>query len=241
MNEKTVEAYEAAFDKERQNDYPEMEAFESELGYAIDRDVLEAAARVLACPVKVNPPSWQHGRVLYAVAAKLLVDGRKGLIVDIGTAKGFSACMLAHAVADSGRRDVHIVSLDIVDPEAKVLRNTVAEAVAGEALSVHDVVAPFLPDAKVTFSGGGSLSHLRRMMLRKEHVMLAFVDGKHSYGAVLSEIELLRQMQEKGDVIVFDDIQLPPVGQAVKRAEEMYDVRYLSAGARRAYAVATKR
>lgn len=241
MNEKTVEAYEAAFDKERQLEYPEIDAFETELGYAIDREVLEAAARVLACPVKVNPPSWQHGRVLYAVASKMLAEGRTGLFVDVGTAKGFSACMLAHAVVAAGRRDVRVVSIDIVDPSSKVLRNTVEEVERGEPLSVYDVVNGFLPDANVVFTGGGSIPNLRRMMLRKEHVMLAFVDGKHSYPAVLSDLELLRQMQEPGDVLVFDDLQLPPVAQAVKRAEAMYDLREISAGPRRTYAVATKR
>ena len=59
--------------------------------------MVEAAARVLACPLKANPPNWQHGRVLYAgYRAYLAGLQRRVLLLDIGTAKGFSAAAMSN-------------------------------------------------------------------------------------------------------------------------------------------------
>ncbi len=69
---RTREAYEAAFQTARLLEYPEVDAFEKRMGYAIQRDRLENAARVLACPLKTSPPHWQHGRVIYAATRKYL-------------------------------------------------------------------------------------------------------------------------------------------------------------------------
>ena len=48
--------------------YPVVDEFEQRMGFAVDRERLEDAAGVLACLLKKNPPKWQHGRVLYALA-----------------------------------------------------------------------------------------------------------------------------------------------------------------------------
>jgi hypothetical protein len=71
----TACAYQDAFELERQQAYPVVDAFEARMGYALAKDRYEAAARVLACPVKRNPPNWHHGRIIYAAARKYL-DGK---------------------------------------------------------------------------------------------------------------------------------------------------------------------
>src|SRR3989304_7206134 len=76
---------------------PPVEAYEA--AFALERTRLEAAARVLACPIKAGPPNWQHGRVLYALTRRYRLTAEGPLYcLDIGTAKGFSALCLLWAV-----------------------------------------------------------------------------------------------------------------------------------------------
>src|SRR5688572_33475015 len=91
----TPDDYQRAFDGERVQEYPVISDFQVECGVALGREKLERAARVLACPVKANPPNWQHGRVIYSAARRYL-NGMTGPVscMDIGTAKGFSALCL---------------------------------------------------------------------------------------------------------------------------------------------------
>lgn len=223
--------------KERQNLYPEVLNFEVDCGFAVELEKLENAARVLACPLKVNPPSWQHGRVIYAAIRKLLaVDSSEGVVLDIGTAKGFSAVVAGWAVADS-KTGHGILSVDIVDPILKVCRNSVAE-MDGELFTVAEFVRPFKDQSVHTkFFGGGSLRLLQHLKDSNQRVRFAFVDGKHSYELVAAEMVYLRGLQQKGDIVVLDDLQIPPVGMAVAKMRG-YDITMLSAGLKRQYAVA---
>lgn len=233
------ERYDAIFEKEKSNVYHEISEYENECGAGVSLTRLEEAARVLACPLKVNPPSWQHGRVIYATVRRLLKDGdSSGTFVDIGTAKGFSAVVMGWAVEDAGAKS-RVASVDIVDPGARLARNSVLEA-DGELHSVYDFVRPFKGNLPIEFFGGGSDKFLRTLSQAHERVRFAFVDGKHSYESVTNDVKLLSQMQSKGDVLIFDDIQIDGVMTAVAR-QTAYDFRSLSAGPMRRYAIAVRR
>jgi hypothetical protein len=54
------QTFDLLFEAERMNEHPTIDALEHRMGEAVDRDRLEAAARVLACPVKRIGPNWQH-------------------------------------------------------------------------------------------------------------------------------------------------------------------------------------
>src|SRR5262245_57035761 len=104
----TVDDYRRIFLEACGNPYGELDALETLLGYSVHRErigALEAAARTLACPYKAHAPNWQHGRLVYAAARARLstYTGGSALLVDIGTAKGFSALCLAWALVDSGQ------------------------------------------------------------------------------------------------------------------------------------------
>jgi len=237
---KTEQQYADAFAEECARYYPEVTAIEQELGYAVPTIRLQAAARTLACPVKVNPPNWQHGRLIYAMMRDLLEnEDHAGCFLDIGTAKGFSAVAMTWALMDAGARH-DIVSVDAVDPMARVARNSVAE-VNGELFTVQEFVSPFLPEgAHIHFHGGGSLPLLDRMIGSGERVRFAFVDGKHNFAAVSAEILCLTRLQSPGDAILFDDVQIPGVAEAVMTLRG-YSVRPVRAGPRREYAMAVKK
>lgn len=242
MTTKTLTAadYERAFEAERANEYSAVNAFEQRVGHAIDREKLETAARVLACPVKDNSPNWQHGRVIYALtkdytarnANRAMFDGPFRFL-DIGTAKGFSALCLLWGVAEHCA--VFINSVDVIDPSARTRRNTVAEV--DELKTLFDILKPW-PEAQVIqFHKSTGQKWLQE---HTERIHVAFIDGKHSYEAVSWEVALLAERQRSGDVAMFDDVQIAGVAKALKESKA-YEFEYLQVKADRIYAIGTRK
>lgn len=246
---RTPENFDAIFQKERQSTYPVIDAFEKRLGFAVERSRLEGAARVLQCPVKENPPNWQHGRVLYALARSYLTRraGRQ-LWLDIGTAKGFSALSVIWALHDAEAEvDATVVSCDILDPEAVLARNSIEDP-----KTIAQFVEPFLPrplrHATPLFMKVGSEAHRRFL----EHgipekglgrINFAFVDGSHEFDDVKLDMQHILARQESGDVMVFDDYHMSGVAENVEwlRAQRTYDIEIIDLLAIRRYAIAIKR
>lgn len=223
--EKKRADYVRIFGGERGKEYPALDALESLLGRKIRRDILEDMAFSLACPLKANPPNWQHGRVLYALAHMRAGRGSSGdeLFLDIGTAKGFSALCMALAVADAGgRQSVH--SFDVIDPDARVERNSVAELEGLKTL--HELTKAWQPhDVPIFF-------HKTPGMFFNQHIPRAriagaFVDGKHKKTDVLAEALLIAARQDSGDWILFDDAQIAGVGEAVEAFKKTVGIVYL--------------
>lgn len=234
----TVADYDDAFEAERVNEYPVVDMLEDGLGYKLERDRLEQAARTLACPVKANPPNWQHGRVLYALARYRLLHWSgddRALFVDIGTAKGFSALCLQWAIDDSGSYG-QVVSIDVVNPLARVRRNSVAEIDGYGFLTVPEFLKQWPAGEEIGFIGGPSLTWLRS---DESRIALAFVDGKHTQEVVQAEAEVISERQKPGDLIVFDDVHIPGIKAAVETLQHYRLVR-LSVLPHRAYAIATR-
>lgn len=233
----SVEEYRRAWEQERDVLYPEIDAFENDCKYAVSRSRLESAARVLACPVKANPPNWQHGRVIYAMTRRYLEGYGHGpvSILDIGTAKGFSALCFKWAVSDASAA-AHIVSVDVLEPTAKVKRNTVAEVDGFKTL--HETIAPWLEPGQVEFRCQTGVDAL---VSSKDRLHLAFVDGRHSYEAVYEETRLLAARQYAGDLALFDDTHIEGVARAVQGADRLYDFRYIQPLQNRRYALGVRR
>lgn len=233
----TAEDYARIFEQERAVQYLAVDDFERRMGYACDHLMLEEAARVLACPMKVNRPNWQHGRVLYALASRYALSQPEPCphlrFLDIGTAKGFSALCLQWALAECNGE---VFSIDVIDPYARVRRNTVAEVDGWKTLS--EILAPWPESMAILFEQATGVDWLRK---HHERVHVAFVDGKHDYNVVLTEGKLLADRQESGDIVMFDDVQIPAVAKAVKQLDP-YECEYLDLGVvNRQYAIGTRR
>lgn len=226
--------YEAAFLHESVVEYPTLAALERRMGYAIDKPRLEGAAKTLACPVKRNPPNWQHGRLIYSVLRKYL-ETQSGPVTlfDCGTAKGFSALCMAFAVADA-KADGSIYSVDVIDPNDTIARNSILDLDGPKSLAQY---LDAWPEAQLVHfekaTGGAWLrSH-------PERIHFAFIDGKHEYHAVKEQIRLLEQRQQTGDIAIFDDLQIPGVSQALNHPNG-YSIEVIEAKADRRYAVAVR-
>lgn len=229
----TREQYEAAFEKERQNEYPVIDEFERRMGFAVDRERLEAAARVLACPVKKNPPNWQHGRVVYALGRKYLThDGSCKIWLDIGTAKGFSAMAMMMAAHDA-HIVVDIQSFDIIDPLSDEPRNSIADG-----QDVYSFTKPFIPK---DFQGWIEFRKAPvPAYIANDQIGFAFIDGSHTYEGVKADIATVVPHQRAGDIILFDDVNKDQVNRAVREMTG-YELEYIKLLPNRAYAIAVKK
>lgn len=242
---KTKQEYEEAFSKERLKEYQNIDKFEATLGFSIGRSFLEEAARVLACPVKANPPCWQHGRVIYAAARFYLskYPGQRHFWVDVGTAKGFSALMMAWAL-DHSEQIGAVNSIDVIDPNARVERNSIADLDDVELRTVAELVAPFARSSSVLlqFIGGGSGSWLASLP-KQQRIGFAFIDGKHTRKNVLHDALEIDKRQDKGDMILFDDVQLDQVHDGVRDFldKSKRTTQWISAFTDRKYVVTVKR
>ena len=238
----TRQQYAEAFEREAAQSYDVIDKLEREYGYAIDKTFLLGAAAVLACPVKINAPNWQHGRVLYTLLRFYLDQFPGGVCaLDIGTAKGFSAVCMAKAV-DDARREAKILSVDVIEPDARIRRNSVLE-VAGNVVEFHTIdefTQPFLTYTRPHFVGGGSRALLAECFRQDLHIGFAFVDGKHNYEEVEYEVRALQRLQRIGDYIVFDDANLPPVFTAISRCSKWYKLRRVNVLPKRAYVIAER-
>lgn len=231
----TAENYQTVFDLERKVRYPLITFFEGERGYRINKEQLEAAARVLACPIKVNPPNWQHGRIIYAMLRNYLSHyaGERPLLIDIGTAKGFSALIMKWAANDAKVKCV-IRSADVIDPEARVPRNTVADCDGIKTL--YEILEPWPETKEIEFHqlGGATL-----MSQSGDRINFAFLDGKHKYDYVRVEAGILRIRQKQGDLILFDDVHIPGVAHAVEELRD-YKKEFIAVNANRRYCIAER-
>jgi predicted O-methyltransferase YrrM len=236
----TAKDYAEAFEAERLVQYPMVDAFEAKCGYAIDSGRLQAAARVLACPIKKSKANWQHGRLIYARVREYLLSEESGdvSLVDIGSAKGFSALCLRWALIDSGRTG-RVVSTDVIDPLARVRRNTVAEVDGLKTLA--ETLAPWPEATGIEFCHGTGMALLERLAKQGTRVHVAFVDGKHTGSVVAEEGRWLAMLQQPGDLAIFDDVHLPDIAKAVKGLSEFYELETLTILPNRAYAVGVRR
>jgi predicted O-methyltransferase YrrM len=230
-----LDRYREAFAKEADRVYPPIDAIEAEYEHAIDRERLLDAARVLACPVKAHAPCWQHGRLLYAVL-RSYVANRVGPfnVLDIGTAKGFSALMMRWALDDSGV-DGAVTTLDVLDPKARVRRNSVIELNGYKTLA--EFLTPYSGGYRITCRQSTGVDYL---LTHGDRIHFAFVDGKHTGEVVAQEARLLSKVQLAGDVIVFDDVHLADVRAAVETVGDRYALRYLEVLPHRHYAIGVR-
>lgn len=233
----TAETYDRLFDEARQLTVPTVDAFETRMGFAIPRERLEDVARVLSCPYKAMAPHWQHGRVIYAATRAYLAQCYPVplRLLDIGTAKGFSAWSLLRANIDAGAGGL-VTSVDVMDPQARVRRNTIAECDGLKTL--REIIEPVAPETwQIDFRRSTGIDYLAAS---QDRIHVAFVDGKHTGDVVRQEGKLLARRQEPGDLAMFDDCQMPGVSVAVASLEQFYRLEYVHAAPRQ-YAIGRRR
>jgi len=239
------ERYLQLYDEARSVPYPEIDAVEKSLGYAIERRELETLALHTQIVIKKSKLNYQHGRLLYASLRRYLADHPpvKGgvTILETGTARGFSTLCMAKAITDSGANG-KIITIDILSHNIPMFWNCIDDHDGKKTR--QELLSPWQEELNhIVFVQGWTKAQLERTGLSRIH--FAFLDAQHTKEDVLFEYVYVRDRQVTGDMIVFDDVTpglFDGVIAAVNQIESdgLYTIERLTVSNERGYAIARR-
>jgi len=163
-----------------------------------------------ACDILRGGDGGEHGLLLYKLIRARQGDARPLVVLDVGTARGFSALTMARALWETGGGSVY--TIDVVGHEQArnwhVEKQPPGEPLAGMTLSRSEIWHRWYPREANLVSPikGRSWDVLDDW----DHgpIDLAFLDGDHSKGAVGRELAALSLLMAPEGVIVLDDYHL---------------------------------
>ena len=240
------ENYIELWENEKNSEYPSIDKFERDLGFALSKSWLDNLALHTQIVVKDYPLCYAHGRILYSTLAKYIVDNKEISkrplnIIETGTARGFSSICMAKALNDY-KSNGRILTFDVLPHEVSMFWNCIDDLEGPKTRSQllepwSDLMQYILfiqGDTRKTLSG-----------IKCKRVNLAFFDGAHTYEDVIHEFSQIKSRQSSGDIIIFDDYS-PGFFDGVVQAVDAISSRYsynkelLDSGSQRGYAVLTK-
>jgi predicted O-methyltransferase YrrM len=249
--------YHQLYEEARQIPYPELDQWEQRLGYAIDRPWLDNLALHTQIIIKKSRLNYQHGRLLYTTLRHYLtekirksgqldsgqLDSGQLTILETGTARGFSAVVMAKALIDSGVAG-KILTLDIVPHNAPLFWNCIDDHEGRKTR--QELLSPWLEELEhIIFIQGWTDTQLQRTGLARIH--FAFIDAQHRKMEVLDEYHYVCDRQQPGDMIIFDDVtpnhpQFKGVIEAINWIEQdgKYTIQRIASSPERGYGIATK-
>lgn len=239
----SVEDYRALFEQARRKQDPAADGIEAETGFAVDRAWLDDLALHTQIVKKKSDLAYPHGRVLYSLLRKYIVDSGEPFItvLETGTARGFSALCMARAIADSGVQG-RVVTLDVLPHLKPIYWNCIDDNDGKKSRA--ELLAPWSDLARmITFLQGDTLMMLPRVGL--DRINFAFLDAQHIKRSVLHEYRMIKSRQQRGDIIYFDDVTPGPFDGVVAAVEQVrqeneYQVRHLALYPQRGNAWAVK-
>lgn len=241
------DTYMTLWEEERSRAYPEIDSYEQETGYTIEKDWLDKLALHTQIVVKNSPLCYQHGRILYAALSDYLnkktEPSKKNItIYETGTARGFSSVVMASALAKRNACG-KILTFDVLPHNIPMYWNCIDDCERQKSRA--EILKPWreLVENYVLFFEGDSFINLQAVQTERVH--FAFLDGAHSYRDVAFEFKTVAARQKQGDVIIFDDYnskQFPGLVRALDEGCDAlgYDKRILRTGSDRAYVITTK-
>ena len=133
------------------------------------------------------------------------------VVLDVGTARGFSALTMARAMLD-GELEGRVYSVDVIGHHEPLnwhgTKQEADEPLAGVEISRSEIWRRWFPDegSMVTTINGKSSEVLSNW----EHGLIdcAFLDGSHTYEDVKGELAALDSLMADRGVIVVDDFHL---------------------------------
>lgn len=240
----SAQTYAALAQQAQAEIFPEIDAFERQMGFAVPQDWFHHLGLHTQVVIKKSNICYQHGRILYAALRAYLAGCADSslTILETGTARGFSSTIMARALADAGRAG-RVLTFDLLPHDVPMYWNCIDDHTGRKTRRA--LLAPWAAytDPAVVYLEGDSRSTLSRVKVGRVH--FAFLDGAHTYRDVMFEAGHIVPYQCPGDVIVFDDYStgiFPGLVQAVDEicARYRYTKQVLSSKDQRAYVIATK-
>ncbi len=218
--------------------------YEASKGFIIDTEWLDELALHTQIVKKKSELSYIHGRIIYTTLMNYLKSNSSPRIniIETGTARGFSALCMAKALQDSNFIGL-ITTFDILPHHQKMIWNCIDDHSGPKSRS--ELLFPWqdLVDKYILFHQGYSRVELSKVQLDRVH--FAFLDGAHGYKDVMSEFYQIKDKQESGDIIIYDDYNKVQFPGLVKAVDEIclnyaYERVDITPDSERAYVIAIK-
>ena len=228
--------------------YEEIDEYEEITGFSIEREWVHELALHTQIVIKHSPICYAHGRVVYSALSSYLVENPpesppgKITILETGTARGVSSLCMAKALKDQKRSGL-ILTFDVLPHRTPMYWNCIDDL--DGALSRSELLKPWQDLLKdfVIFHQGDT--HVELSKVNTERINFAFLDGGHTYDDLIFEFDQIKDFQQIGDMVVFDDYTPQKFPGLVKAVNEIcqnyhYNRTYLKANEVRGYVVAVK-
>ena len=232
------------FDEVKQLNHKNIDDLEKEYGYKINKFFLEELALETQITIKKSINNYQHGRVLYSVLSNY-VNQKKNEeinILELGTARGFSAICMAKALDNLSVKGT-IVTCDIIPHKKKIFWNAISDH-DNKKKTREELILKWNNLFKyINFFHGDINQIIKKTKFNR--INFAFIDAQHEYLDVKKEFEFISNLQKKGDIIIFDDIQeqFPGIGQLLDEIDstESYEIKKIFSTSKRGYGIAKKK
>lgn len=241
----TKEKYYKLFKETIKNESSMIRNFESKSGYKINIDWLNDLALHTQIVFKESALNFEHGRVLYSSLREYLnnlsVDNPFVVILETGTARGFSSLCMSKALDDASVNGT-IISLDCLPHNQPMYWNCIDDHDSKKTRA--ELLKPWKNLLiNIIFVQCWTNEFIPNLGLSR--VNFAFLDAQHSYKSVMEEFNFVSKLQCKGDIIIFDDVtsgKFPGIVKAVNEIalNKKYKILELRENPQRGYAIARK-
>ena len=224
--------------------YKEIDLFEKKIGFAVKKKWLNNLALHTQVVKKQNIINFQHGRVLYSLLRKYILENsyRNVNVFETGTARGFSSICMSRAIIDS-KINGKIFTIDIIPNDKKFYWNCIDDHESKKTRK--DLLSSWQKEYKnINFICGPSRFVLNKIKINR--INFAFIDAMHDYENVMNEFYFVMKKQIKNDLIVFDDFnkkKFDEVVLAIKKIKDLNIYRFdcLKSTKDRQYIIAEKK
>jgi len=240
----TREAYLKIWETEKTKKYQLIDDFEQKTAFKIDKNWYHETALHTQVVIKKSKIVYVHGRLLYA-SLRAYIEKTKPEninIIETGTARGFSTLCMAKALEDS-KTSGKIITFDVLPHNHKMYWNCIDDNEGKKTR--QELLKPYrnLTDKYIWFHQGNTKTEFPK--LQTDRVHFAFLDSAHNYYYLMSEFQNLKDKQQKGDIIFFDDYtpkMFPGVVKAIDEICEKYNYskEVITISEQRAYVIAEK-
>lgn len=235
------------WDKASLKNNPEVNQYEETTGYKIEIDWLNNLALRTQIVIKKSELNYAHGKILYSSLREYISKKQPDLdnvvILETGTARGFSSLCMAKALNDS-KISGSILTFDVLPHTKKIYWNCITDHLEGP-ITRQKLLEPwnYLVNKYIIFHQGYSNIELKKIGLQR--INFAFLDGAHTYEDVFFEFDIIKKYQKEGDIIVFDDYNEKLFPGIVKAVDEIsdkfgYDKKIIKSFDDRSYVIAKR-
>lgn len=243
----TKEDYEKLYKFALEQDDQKVKEFEEKCGFLVNEKWFNNLALHTQVVIKKEKLNFFHGRLLYSLLSKYLNNKKSNnlnipfIVLETGTARGFSSICMAKALIDQDCSGI-ITTIDCIPHEKKILWNCIDD-VTGPKTRATLLKNWGKELERIIFIQGWTNEVLDRLAMQR--INFAFLDAQHTKTDVLREFEYVSDRQETGDIVVFDDVtkqSFPGVCEAIDFIEKKfpYKIERINFTNKRGYAIAKK-